>query len=185
MFDKFEQRAWTKNSFFFFFFLLLPLSSNTLKRSLYAYLSGLLRRWQWKLGNRVSNFSEFQIAWKLLLVLIYIYIHTHIYIYITIRLRTYWSITYCPDMAIFVHILHTVAGRSPRGVMASTRVRAPVEPLGKVVNLVISPSYWLNRITTVLLQGWHWITHEGWYAIKQKNQPTICTGFEAGNQPYN
>ena len=34
------------------------------------------------------------------------------------------------------------------------------------------PSYRLNSITDVLLQGWLWheITHEGWYAIKHKNQ---------------
>ena len=34
------------------------------------------------------------------------------------------------------------------------------------------PRYWLNSIIAVLLEGWlwHWITHEGWYAIKQRNQ---------------
>ena len=33
-------------------------------------------------------------------------------------------------------------------------------------------SYGLNNTIPVLLQGWigHWITHKGWYAIKQWNQ---------------
>ena len=37
---------------------------------------------------------------------------------------------------------------------------------------LIRLSYGLNSTTTVLLQVWlwHWITHEGWYAIKQRSQ---------------
>ena len=32
----------------------------------------------------------------------------------------------------------------------------------------ITPSYGLNSITSVLQRCiWHWITHEGWYAIKK------------------
>ena len=39
------------------------------------------------------------------------------------------------------------------------------------------PSYGLNIITTVHLGGWiwNWITHEGWYAIYQKNQLQFCS----------
>ena len=35
-----------------------------------------------------------------------------------------------------------------------------------------SPNNEWNSITAVPLQGWlrHWITHEGWYGIKQRNQ---------------
>ena len=42
-----------------------------------------------------------------------------------------------------------------------------------------SPSYGLNSITAVLLLRWFWheITHEGWYAIKQRNQPTYLSSF--------
>ena len=41
----------------------------------------------------------------------------------------------------------------------------------KVMNLLNLPNYGLNNITAVFLQGWlrHWITHNGWYTIKQKN----------------
>ena len=37
------------------------------------------------------------------------------------------------------------------------------------------PSYGLNNTTTVLLEGWiwHWITKEGWYAVK-KQRTTLC-----------
>ena len=36
----------------------------------------------------------------------------------------------------------------------------------------ITPNYRSNSNTNVVLQGWLWykITHEGWYAIKQRNQ---------------
>ena len=47
--------------------------------------------------------------------------------------------------------------------------------LGKGMNsLIPTPSLVLNS-NTVLLQIWlwHWITHEGWYAIKQGNQTDI------------
>ena len=37
------------------------------------------------------------------------------------------------------------------------------------------PSYGLNSITTILLEGWlwHWITYKSWYAIKQRNQTKL------------
>ena len=40
------------------------------------------------------------------------------------------------------------------------------------MNSLIPICYRLNSITAILLQGWllHLITHEGWYAIKQRNQ---------------
>ena len=39
-------------------------------------------------------------------------------------------------------------------------------------HIYLSPSYGLNSITAVFLQGWfgHQITYKGWYAIKQRNQ---------------
>ena len=38
------------------------------------------------------------------------------------------------------------------------------------MNPFITPNYGLKSVITVLLQGWFWdwITHEGWYAIKQR-----------------
>ena len=44
--------------------------------------------------------------------------------------------------------------------------------LMKGINPLIPPSYGLNSTTTVLLEVWlwHWITQEGWYAVKQRNQ---------------
>ena len=44
--------------------------------------------------------------------------------------------------------------------------------LGKVMNFLMPYSYGRNSSTTFLLQGWlwHWITHKGWYAIRQRNQ---------------
>ena len=40
------------------------------------------------------------------------------------------------------------------------------------VHLLIDGSVEGQYITTVLLKGliWHWITHKGWYVIKQRNQ---------------
>ena len=42
-------------------------------------------------------------------------------------------------------------------------------PLGKVWTPLILR---LNCTNSILLQGWlwHWITHKGWYAIKQRKQ---------------
>ena len=71
----------------------------------------------------------------------------------------------------------------------SKRVRTPVVLLRSLLDKYsreryethYPSSYGLNSTTTVLLQGrfWHWMTHEGWYAIKQRNQTkdsyTICT----------
>ena len=39
------------------------------------------------------------------------------------------------------------------------------------IRTFLSPSYGLNSITTVLLQGliWHYITHDDWYAIKPRS----------------
>ena len=40
-----------------------------------------------------------------------------------------------------------------------------------LTNIPLSPSYGLNRTTTVLLRKlWNEITYEGWYAIKQRTQ---------------
>ena len=46
----------------------------------------------------------------------------------------------------------------------------------KVWSFSYIPSCWLNSTTTVLLLGhlWYWITHEGWYAVKQRNQTFFC-----------
>ena len=43
-----------------------------------------------------------------------------------------------------------------------------------------SPSYRLNSVTAVLLQGWlwHWITHQVWCTIKTK-KPTIILAISA------
>ena len=82
----------------------------------------------------------------------------------------------------------------PRGVMVKPKNRGFVvsdfelqspyylhfrtNTLGKVMNPL---SYGLDSTTTVLLEEWlwHYITHEGWYAITQRNQTTqkviICT----------
>ena len=50
-----------------------------------------------------------------------------------------------------------------------------INTLGKGMNLLILPSYGLNSTLTVLLQRWlwDWITHKGWYAIKQRNQSNL------------
>ena len=42
----------------------------------------------------------------------------------------------------------------------------------KAMKTAYPSSYRLNSITGILLQEWVWhlITHEGWYAIKQRNQ---------------
>ena len=47
-----------------------------------------------------------------------------------------------------------------------------INKLGKDMNLFIPLSNGLNSTLTVPLKGWvgHWITHEGWYAIKQRFQ---------------
>ena len=49
--------------------------------------------------------------------------------------------------------------------------------LGKGMALSYPPSYGLNSTTTVLLEGWvwHWITHKGWYDIKQRNQTNLSS----------
>ena len=62
----------------------------------------------------------------------------------------------------------------------SKRVRPPVALFRSLSNKYsrerddspYPPSYWLNSTTTVLQEGWiwHWITRQGWYAIKQSNQ---------------
>ena len=48
------------------------------------------------------------------------------------------------------------------------------------------PSYRLNSTTTVLLQGWlwHYITHEGWYAIKQRHQTTHMLSLGKGMNSF-
>ena len=46
------------------------------------------------------------------------------------------------------------------------------DTLGERYEPPYPPSYGLNSTSTVLLEEWlwHWITHKGWYAIKQRNQ---------------
>ena len=48
-------------------------------------------------------------------------------------------------------------------------------PLGKGMNPLIPPSYGINSTTTVLLRWWlwHWITHQGSYAIKNKKSKQL------------
>ena len=45
--------------------------------------------------------------------------------------------------------------------------------LEKATNSLIPPRWTLNSTYTLFLQGWlwHYVTHEGWYAIKQSNPP--------------
>ena len=47
-----------------------------------------------------------------------------------------------------------------------------INSFGKDMNPLMSASHGLNSITVVFLQGWfwHWITHKGWYTIKQRNK---------------
>ena len=49
-------------------------------------------------------------------------------------------------------------------------------PLG-IVRTPYTSSNGLNNITTVLLQvwHWHWITHNGWYAFKLRNQTKLIS----------
>ena len=45
----------------------------------------------------------------------------------------------------------------------------------KSMNPLILSGYKLNNTAIILLHGWIWyqITHEGWYAIKQRNQNNL------------
>ena len=41
--------------------------------------------------------------------------------------------------------------------------------------LLYFPTCVLNSVTIVFLQGlhWHWMSHDGWCVIKQKNKPNL------------
>ena len=78
---------------------------------------------------------------------------------------------------VFTQLLHIWGfGSSPRGVDTNVPksrhyVHFRTNTLGKGINPLILLSRGLNSTTTVL-QGWlwHWITQEGWYTVKQRNQ---------------
>ena len=59
-------------------------------------------------------------------------------------------------------------------------VRFLTNTLGERHEPSYSSSYGLNSTTTVLLQVWlwHWITHEGWYAIKQRIQAKLFLAWK-------
>ena len=54
-------------------------------------------------------------------------------------------------------------------VILTTYVHFRTNALGERHESPYPPNYGLNSITIVLLEGWlwHWITYEGWYAIKE------------------
>ena len=73
---------------------------------------------------------------------------------------------------------HSLGGLTPLQrcswcILPPPPIHLRINTLRKGLIFVIPLTYWLNTsTTTVLLQWhlWHWITLEGWYAVKERNQ---------------
>ena len=68
--------------------------------------------------------------------------------------------------------IHFVSGSRWVNIRLGVLLLIPKSPHWERYNPSYSFIYGLNSITDVIQQEyiWHWITHEGWYTIKQRNK---------------
>ena len=81
------------------------------------------------------------------------------------------------DRGVVANVLDILIDVSEFELQSSYNVHFWTNTLEKDMNLLILK---LNSTTNILLQEWLWhkITHEVWYAIKQRNQPNFIVGAD-------
>ena len=86
----------------------------------------------------------------------------------TVSEHTAWSGPISTSADMFWRVLQV----SPQKKYITSSQIEQVIPLGNLCTPFILFSYEMNSITAIYLKGWlrHWISHESWYAFKQRNQ---------------